>query len=93
MDYNLIPSSVNIHCHFTHNLWQNCTEFVPLAGIPPIDQESHDTYSCKGLGSVQDPNFTMIDGVIDNFHLNEETLVGKHTTHAWAAVIYIRDVL
>ena len=54
------------------------------------DQESHDTYIPKGLRSADDPNFEMIDAAIDNFDQNEETLDGKHTTHALAAVIYQR---
>ena len=54
-----------------------------------INQQGQDVYVPTGLqdsanGRVQ------IDAAIDNFDQNEETLDGKSTTHAMAAVVYMR---
>lgn len=45
-------------------------------------------YIPYGLSRISDHG--MIDAAIDNFDQNEETLDGKHTTHAMATVVYQR---
>jgi hypothetical protein len=55
-----------------------------------LDQQSQDVYVPKGLRTAVDPDFAMVDAAIDNFDQNEETLDGKLTTHALAAVVYQR---
>ena len=53
-----------------------------------LDQKGTDVYIPSGLQSVND--LVMVDAAIDNFDQNEETLDGKSTTHAMAAVLYKR---
>jgi len=55
-----------------------------------LDKQSQDEYVPKGLRTADDHNFAMVDAAIDNFDQNEETLDGKSTTHALAAVVYQR---
>ena len=52
-----------------------------------IDQRKYDIYIPKGL---QFNDGSQIDGAIDNFDQNEQTLDGKSTTHAMASVIFSR---
>lgn len=53
-----------------------------------IDQQNDSSYVPRGL-SINDG--TPIDAAIDNFDQNEDTLDGKATTHAMAAVVYKRS--
>ena len=52
-----------------------------------IDQKTDDIYVPRGIRNYSN---TLIDAAIDNFNKNEETLDGKSTTHAMAAVLYKR---
>ena len=54
-----------------------------------VDQQAQDVYVPVGLQNPGDEN-VQIDAAIDNFDQNEETLDGKSTTHAMAAVVYKR---
>ena len=54
-----------------------------------VDQRTQDVYIPRGLTGPPG-DITLIDAAIDNFDQNEETLVGKSTTHAMAAVVYKR---
>ena len=53
-----------------------------------VDQHKDDAFVPRWLVHSEDPS--MIDAAIDNFDQNENTLDGKVTTHAMAAVIYKR---
>ena len=53
-----------------------------------LDQKDKTVYVPRGIDSG-DHN-VMIDAAIDNFDQNEQTLDGKFTTHAMAAVLYKR---
>ena len=53
-----------------------------------VDQHKDDAFVPRWLVHSEDPS--MIDAAIDNFDQNENTLDGKATTHAMAAVIYKR---
>jgi len=54
-----------------------------------VDQRNQENYIPRGLQS-NDNDMHLIDAAIDNFDQNEDTLDGKSTTHAMAAVIYKR---
>lgn len=53
-----------------------------------LDQKEGDLFVPRGTESGGD--HVMVDAAIDNFDQNEQTLVGKSTTHAMAAVLYKR---
>ena len=54
-----------------------------------INQQGQDVYVPTGLQDSSNGR-VQIDAAIDNFDQNEETLDGKSTTHAMAAVVYKR---
>lgn len=56
-----------------------------------VDQHD-DQYVPRGLCGPGDDGI-QVDAAIDNFDQNEETLDGKSTTHAMAAVIYKRGAI
>ena len=51
------------------------------------DQNKEDVYVPKG---IEKEKHILVDAAIDNFDQNEETIDGKGTTHAMAAVLYKR---
>ncbi len=54
-------------------------------------EEAREVYIPDGLQPFDSSDIrTMIDAAIDNFDQNEDTLDGKTTTHAMAAVLYQR---
>lgn len=53
--------------------------------VTELDQSSQDVYALKGLRTAHD---AIVNAAINNFDQNDETLDGKLTTDALAAVIY-----
>jgi hypothetical protein len=55
-----------------------------------LDQKTDGVFVPRGIDASGN---VLVDAAIDNFDQNEETLDGKNTTHAMAAVLYKRCLI
>ena len=78
-----------------NNWWVNCIlwstatydEICGFLTSVAVDQRSQDIYVPKGLKNHNNIS-TLIEAATDNFDQNKDTLDGKSTTQAMAAVVY-----